>query len=575
MSSIVAPSTPDSPRVSVVMTVYRDFRFLDRAVDSILAQTYRGLELIVVDDGNQKDALFAALAARDPRIRIVSSPVNIGTAAGANLGIASARGYIIARLDADDVAEPGRIAAQVAALDADPDLGFVGGAVTLIDEADQVVGSQPMPETDLEIRWTILFHNPFYHSAVAFRRVHYDTAGGYRVEERVSQDHYLWFEMLPHCRASNLAEPQVLYRLNMSGLTVANSADNPRARTHAIREAEWKRLGLTFDLHDNDLAGRISGFLRGNTIAVPGRGEAYRKILDVLAVFLASRRPFARPEDREAADRLVRGLMNRMLAEPPAPAEMWSLRRRFLRLSPKAAVRLLLSRGGKGPEPVALAGVQAAPPPEPTPPAAAAAPTDHAPWYAGKTFSTDWTTRHLGVWETLLADRRDEPLDIVEIGSWEGRSAVFFMNYFPNARLTCIDTFEGSAEHHTKEKWSSQLSHIENRFDANLAAFADRIEKLKARSFEGLAGLVTAGRRFDVAFIDGSHHSADVMSDAVLSWPMVRPGGLVIFDDYDWNQEIDEVLKPKLGVDAFLATRPGEYRELHRGYQLIVQKLAG
>ncbi|WP_252719815.1 hypothetical protein, partial [Acinetobacter baumannii] len=72
--------------------------------------------------------------------------------------------------DADDIAEPTRIGRLVAALEEDSELGLVGSAVTLIDEADQVFRVQQMPETDLEIRWTILFHNPFYHSAVAFRR---------------------------------------------------------------------------------------------------------------------------------------------------------------------------------------------------------------------------------------------------------------------------------------------------------------------------------------------------------------------------------------------------------------------
>jgi predicted O-methyltransferase YrrM len=199
----------------------------------------------------------------------------------------------------------------------------------------------------------------------------------------------------------------------------------------------------------------------------------------------------------------------------------------------------------------------------------------YAEWYDGKTFSTDWTSRHLGVWEDLLLDRRMEPLRILEIGSWEGRSAVFFMRYFPNSHLTCIDTFAGSAEHHLREKWSSQLSQIEDRFDANLLEFRDRIEKLKTTSFRGLARLVVSERMFDIVFIDGSHHSADVMADAVLTWPMVKDGGVVIFDDYDWNQDMDEVLKPRLGVDAFLATRPGQYRELHRDYQLIVEKTAG
>ena len=161
---------PEIPQVSVVVTVYRDFRFLDEAVDSILNQEFRDLELVIVDDGNMQPARFEALARRDPRILVVTSPVNIGTAAAANLGIARAKDDIIARLDADDVAEPTRIGQLVIALAENPGLGLIGSSVTLIDEQGRTLGVQPMPETDLEIRWTILFHNPFYHSTVAFRR---------------------------------------------------------------------------------------------------------------------------------------------------------------------------------------------------------------------------------------------------------------------------------------------------------------------------------------------------------------------------------------------------------------------
>jgi hypothetical protein len=74
----------------------------------------------------------------------------------------------------------------------------------LIDEAGLPQGVAPMPETDLEIRWTILFHNPFYHSTVAFRRSCFEAAGRYKIDELVSQDHYLWFHMLPFCRARNI-----------------------------------------------------------------------------------------------------------------------------------------------------------------------------------------------------------------------------------------------------------------------------------------------------------------------------------------------------------------------------------
>jgi glycosyltransferase involved in cell wall biosynthesis len=334
-----------TPGVSVVMTVYQDQRFLDAAVDSILEQEFCDFEFIIVDDGTGQDAVFQALQRRDPRIRIVINPTNLGTAAAANRGIEAARADIIVRLDADDVAEPTHIGHLVAALAGDRRLGLVGSSVTLIDEADQLHGVQRMPETDLEIRWTILFHNPFYHSTVAYRRNCFEAAGRYKNDELVSQDHYLWFQMLPLCRARNLAEPLTRYRLNSLGLTARN-AKNARNRTHQIRETLWALLGLPYDLYDDAFAQDLTEFIRGNEIsAIERRAAAYDKLLTVLHLFIAASRPFAHPEDAEASQRLTQGIVARILANPPAgPLQMLSVCHLCWRVDRRATASATMAR---------------------------------------------------------------------------------------------------------------------------------------------------------------------------------------------------------------------------------------
>jgi predicted O-methyltransferase YrrM len=193
-------------------------------------------------------------------------------------------------------------------------------------------------------------------------------------------------------------------------------------------------------------------------------------------------------------------------------------------------------------------------------------------WFEGKSLSTDWTSRFFSTWSALLAARRDEALNVLEIGSWEGRSAIFFLEYFRNGRLTCIDTFQGSPEHMLRANWQAALPHIEERFDRNIADFGERVEKIKDISSSALARLRAANRRFDVAYVDGSHRSADVLADAEASWPMMQDRGVVIFDDYEWTFFPDAADSPKPGVDAFLKAHPGEYRELHRAYQVIIEK---
>jgi len=194
-------------------------------------------------------------------------------------------------------------------------------------------------------------------------------------------------------------------------------------------------------------------------------------------------------------------------------------------------------------------------------------------YFLGKEFTTTWGLRHHSSWARILAPRREYPMRILEIGSWEGRSALFFLNYLPNSKIVCVDTFEGSIEHRAWPTWQreAQLRGVEKRFDRNLAPFADRVEKRKEDSLTALGQLGIEGKRFDLVYIDGSHLAVDVYRDGVLAWPLVASRGIVIFDDYermvgpkqDW---------PQVGVDAFLGTVKEEHEELSRGRQIVIQK---
>src|SRR5215217_3878200 len=97
-------------------------------------------------------------------------------------------------------------------------------------------------------------------------------------------------------------------------------------------------------------------------------------------------------------------------------------------------------------------------------------------WETGKTFSSDWAAHHFFMWAELLHPLRDRPIRVVEIGSWEGRSALFFVNYLPQSNIVCIDPFEGNAEHHLDPYWKSLAARSELQFDFNLMAFGSRVE---------------------------------------------------------------------------------------------------
>jgi glycosyl transferase family 2 len=315
-----------NPRVSVIMTAYQDLRFIDAAVNSILAQTYANFELVIFDDGTNQPDVFTRLAALDPRIRVIHSEQNLGAYAAANRAIADARGEIIARLDADDLAKPARLDRLVAALDADRELGLIGSWADRISEAGEARKPWQTPASDLLIRWTILFLNPFCHSTVAFRRSCFDAVGGYNSTMRTSGDYELWWKMLEICRAENIPEALAYYRINSRGITAAKSLDR-RQPTDPLRSQSWRRLGVAYE---PQLVPHLVDFLSGARISDPDvRLHTYQTALTILMRFFLTPQSPLRGKDAESARELKSEIIGRVLADTSitfvARIQLWTL----------------------------------------------------------------------------------------------------------------------------------------------------------------------------------------------------------------------------------------------------------
>jgi glycosyltransferase involved in cell wall biosynthesis len=204
------------PLVSVVMPAYNAAAFIEAAIESVLAQTYPHFELWIIDDGSTDGtpAILSAYRSRDPRIKIADRP-HSGVVASRNHGLDLAQGAYLAWLDADDLALPHRLEAQVAALKSDPGLVIVGSAFRLLHDQGTLQAVQQMPESDTSIRWHCLFHSPFAQSSVMLRlealrsrRLGYDPA------MKEAEDYDLWSRLLQHGRGRNLPEPLLSYRLH-------------------------------------------------------------------------------------------------------------------------------------------------------------------------------------------------------------------------------------------------------------------------------------------------------------------------------------------------------------------------
>ena len=226
-----------APAVSVLMAVRDGAPWVAEAAASVLGQTADDLELIVIDDGSRDATPDLLGAIRDPRLR-VERRAAAGLTSSLNRALALARAPLVARLDADDVALPDRLARQRAFLAAHPDVGLLGGAAREVTATGEEVAVRIPPADDAALRAALIRGNPFVHSAVMTRRGLVERVGGYDESIPVAQDYDLWMRLARVTRLASLADVLVVRRL-LPG-RVSERRDSARLRAEA--RIRWRAL---------------------------------------------------------------------------------------------------------------------------------------------------------------------------------------------------------------------------------------------------------------------------------------------------------------------------------------------
>jgi hypothetical protein len=205
------------------MAAYNVERYVGEAVESVLAQTFSDFELVVVDDGSTDStpAILDRYTAEDSRIRVIRQR-NAGMVTALNVGCGVARGALIARLDADDVALPDRLAHQVAFLCDNQDHGLVGGGSIKTDRDGREIARVSYPTTDAEVKRSLTSTCPFEHSAVTMRAEGLRALGGYREAFASVADYDLWLRFSERWCLTNLASPVVRYRIHPAQMSVSS-----------------------------------------------------------------------------------------------------------------------------------------------------------------------------------------------------------------------------------------------------------------------------------------------------------------------------------------------------------------
>ncbi|MBZ0246869.1 MAG: glycosyltransferase [Cyclobacteriaceae bacterium] len=211
-----------NPQVTVLLSVYNGMPYLPKAISSILNQTYDKLELLVIEDGSTDESLTYLQSINDHRLRLEINSENLGMAASLTKGLLLARGAYIARLDADDIALPNRIETQFDFMEKNKEVKLCGSFAQVISENEDKLFVWRQAMTPLEIKWRILFKNPFIHSSVMFRKetvlrnsIRYKDMSG-------TEDYQLWSEILKYGQGVNLDQVLIQYRRHDKSMTVYN-----------------------------------------------------------------------------------------------------------------------------------------------------------------------------------------------------------------------------------------------------------------------------------------------------------------------------------------------------------------
>ena len=206
----------NNPAISVIMTAYNTEKYIKEAIESILNQTFKDFEFIIVDDGSTDNTrlIIEEYAKKDRRIKILYNKKNLGIVKSLNKAIAIAKGKYIARMDSDDVSKLNRLEKQFVFMESNPKVGVCGTNFILINEKGKIIGWKSFPETNEKCKKAFFFRNPFGHYTVMIRKECFDIFGYYNNDFLYAEDLELWMRFGQKYKLYNLQKYLVYYRVH-------------------------------------------------------------------------------------------------------------------------------------------------------------------------------------------------------------------------------------------------------------------------------------------------------------------------------------------------------------------------
>jgi glycosyltransferase involved in cell wall biosynthesis len=339
-----------APQISVVMAVRDGERWLSAAIASIQRQTFSQFELIIIDDGSTDETsrIIDAQFQSDPRIIAIHQD-RLGLVAALNRGLAATRGQFVARLDADDIAEPERLARQFEYLERHPEIGLVGTWAHKIDEQGTVVGTLTPPTGTKALSALLNRTNPFLHSSIMMRKNVLEKVGFFRTAFAGAEDYDLWIRMSEISGVANIPEYLLRYRIHSGSVTHTKRVRQLFSSRLAQQAAQGRRtngddpaseLNAPPDWHATDTVNvpvypDLTKLFRFLDLADAGNLQGAMGGIDISA--LSNPRFALNHAERRVAQI---ALLNLLKSDPPAQVLRSTLLWHFFRLHPVRAVTL-------------------------------------------------------------------------------------------------------------------------------------------------------------------------------------------------------------------------------------------
>ena len=234
----------DEPKVSIIIPTYNQSQYLEEAIESALNQTYKNIEIIIVDDGST-DNTPEVIKSFDNKIIYIQQK-NKGASSARNTGIKKANGEYIAFLDADDMWLKNKLENQIKFIQNNPEIGLLGTGCYQMIDMSKMIHKKIFPAKNEILQKDLIKYNPFIQSSVMIKKDVFNSIGLYDEKFKESEDYDLWLRIAQKYKVANLEQALVTKKYYAEGLS--KDKDNKqlyfvlKAKNNAIKRGQYSKL---------------------------------------------------------------------------------------------------------------------------------------------------------------------------------------------------------------------------------------------------------------------------------------------------------------------------------------------